>query len=330
MKSSDVVLGIDIGGTYTKFGYVDREGGVKADGSISTDAQNPAKLLVERLASGAKELSAKLGNNFSLVGVGIGAPNANYHRGTIEYPPNLKWPGITYLVKLFQEYYDVPIAITNDANAAALGEGLFGAAKGMKDFIVITLGTGLGSGLVANGELIYGADGFAGELGHTIYDPNGRDCGCGRKGCLEQYASAPGICKTVFELLSKRRVESELRRIVPSELTSKHVFEATLRKDPIAVEAFEMTGEILGFKLADTVAHTSPEAIILFGGLANAGELIFAPTKRSLEAHLQNIFKGKVKILPSALKEGNAAILGAAALIWNELGKMQSATALMK
>jgi glucokinase len=191
----------------------------------------------------------------------------------------------------------------------------------MKDFIVITLGTGVGSGIVAGGDLIYGADGFAGEIGHTIYDPHGRECGCGRRGCLEAYASASGICKTVLELLADRREESELRAIAPQDLTPKIIAGAAGRGDPIAQEAFEVTGRILGLKLADSVAHTSPEAIILFGGIANAGALIFEPTKRYLEANLLNIFKNKVKLLPSGLKEGNTAVLGASALIWNELRK---------
>jgi len=223
------------------------------------------------------------------------------------------------LVDLFHRFHDLPVAVTNDANAAALGELKFGAAKGMKDFIVITLGTGLGSGIVANGQLVYGHDGFAGELGHTVVDPEGRECGCGKSGCLETYASAGGICRTVFELLCERKTGSELRAVAFRDLTAKMISTAARRGDLIALEAFERTGRVLGMKLADAVAHTSPEAIVLFGGLAGAGELIFEPTKRHMEASLLPSFRGKVRLIPSGLREGNAAVLGAAALIWNEL-----------
>jgi glucokinase len=259
------------------------------------------------------------GSGIHIRGIGIGAPNANYYRGTVENPPNLNWKGVVDVSALVRKYYDLPVAVTNDANAAALGEMLYGAAKGMKDFIVITLGTGLGSGIVSRGELVYGADGFAGEIGHTIVDPQGRECGCGQRGHLETYASATGICRTVSELVSLRRTESELRSIAPRDLTSRMIAVAADRGDEIAKEAFEITGRILGMKLADSVAHLSPEAIILFGGLAAAGPLIFDPTKRSLEEHLLPIYRNKVKLLPSGLKEGDTAVLGASALIWNEI-----------
>jgi glucokinase len=233
----------------------------------------------------------------------------------------LSWKFVD-VVALLHRWYSIPIALTNDANAAALGEMLFGAAKGMKDFIVITLGTGLGSGIVANGELIYGHDGFAGEIGHTIVDPNGRQCGCGRRGCLETYASASGIRRTVEELLKMPAPPSELREISLESITSKRIFEAAQRGDKLALEAFELTGRYLGLKLADSVAHTSPEAIILLGGLAAAGDFIFVPTKKYMEEFLLNIFKNKVRLLPSGLPQGNSAILGAAALMWKELLKM--------
>jgi glucokinase len=222
---------------------------------------------------------------------------------------------------MLKRWYKVPVVLTNDANAAALGEMMFGAAKGMKDFIVITLGTGLGSGIVANGNLIYGHDGFAGEIGHTRVYPDGRQCGCGRKGCLERYASATGICITMQEILSNSKVTSELRDIDSDKLTSKNIYDAAKRGDKLALEAFEKTGYYLGLQLADSVAYTSPEAIILFGGLAAAGDLIFKPTKKYLEENLLGIFKNKVKLIPSGLTKGNTAILGAAALIWNELQK---------
>jgi len=319
MAIIDVTLGVDIGGTNTKFGLVDREGKCIAEMSIATNAHEPAENLIGRLHEKAEEMCRPLEGKYKLRGIGIGAPNANYYRGTVENPPNLNWKGVVDVSALARKYYDLPVAVTNDANAAALGEMLYGAAKGMKDFIVITLGTGLGSGIVSRGELVYGADGFAGEIGHTIVDPQGRECGCGQRGHLETYASATGICRTVSELISVRRGESELRSIAPRDLTSRMIAVAADRGDEIAKEAFEITGRILGMKLADSVAHLSPEAIILFGGMAAAGALIFDPTKRSLEEHLLPIYRNKVKLLPSGLKEGDTAVLGASALIWNEI-----------
>jgi glucokinase len=321
MAIIDVTLGVDIGGTNTKFGLVEREGKCIAEMSISTNAHEPAENLIARLHENVGEMCRPLSGKYALRGIGIGAPNANYYRGTIENPPNLSWKGVVDVAALVRKHYDLPVAVTNDANAAALGEMLYGAAKGMKNFVVITLGTGLGSGIVAGGELVYGADGFAGEIGHTTVDPEGRECGCGGRGHLETYASATGICRTVGELLSVRRAESGLRAIPPRDLTSRMIAGAAERGDSIAKEAFEYTGRILGMKLADSVAHLSPEAIILFGGLAAAGALIFGPTKRSLEEYLLPIFRNKVKLLPSGLKEGDAAVLGASALIWNEILK---------
>ena len=318
---TEVTLGIDIGGTNTVFGFVDREGKCVAESFIPTNAWEDAPFLFERLFYSINELLKSISDKYQLIGVGIGAPNANYYKGTVELPPNLKWE-IVNVVELVKRYSPLPAAITNDANAAAIGEMEFGAAKGMKDFIVITLGTGLGSGIVANGSLIYGNDGFAGEIGHTIVDLNGRQCGCGRKGCLETYVSAPGIKRTVFELLASSTKDSILRDFNFRELTAKMISDAALKGDVIALEAFEYTGKILGLKLADVVAHFSPEAIILFGGLANAGELIFRPTQKYMEEYMLNIFKNKVKLIPSGMPEGNSAVLGAAALIWNELEKI--------
>lgn len=320
MPKLDVTLGIDIGGTNTAFGFVDKQGRSIIDSSIPTNSFEPAEKLFDRLSNEIKELYNKIKEEYNFIGIGIGAPNANYYKGTIEYPPNLSW-GYVNVVEIMQQYFDFPTAITNDANAAAIGEYEFGAAKGMKDFIVITLGTGLGSGIVANGELLYGADGFAGEIGHTIFDVNGRKCGCGRYGCLETYASASGIKRTVFELLCNSLTDSLLRDISFNDLTAKMISDAALAGDKIALEAFDYTGKVLGIKLADSVAHFSPEAIILFGGLASAGNLIFEPTKKYLEENLLNIFKNKVKLLPSKLTVGNTAVLGASALIWNEIDK---------
>lgn len=322
MNKTEVTLGIDIGGTNTVFGYVDRLGNCVFESAIPTNSHESADHLFSRLKTAIDDSYSKLNGKYSLIGIGIGAPNANYYKGTVELPPNLNW-GYVNVVEIMKKYYDLPAVITNDANAAAIGEMKFGAAKGMKDFIMITLGTGVGSGIVVNGDLVYGADGFAGEIGHTIYDINGRQCGCGRKGCLETYTSAGGIKRTVFELLADLNDESELRNVTFSDMTAKMICEAARKGDKIALKAFEETGRILGIKLADAIAHTSPEAIILFGGLASSGELIFNPTKKYMEENVLNIFKNKVKLIPSALTEGNAAVLGASALIWNELDKVQ-------
>jgi glucokinase len=318
MSIKDVTLGIDIGGTNTVFGFVDKSGKCIYESSIPTYANEPAPMLIKRLHQEIDKKYKTISGENKLIGIGIGAPNANYFKGTVEQPPNLNW-GVVNILKILKQYYDLPSAITNDANAAAIGEMQFGAAKGMKDFIVITLGTGLGSGIVVNGQIVYGADSFAGEIGHTIVDPCGRECGCGRKGCLETYASASGIRRTVHELIATTNIPSELRDISFNLLTAKDISIAANKGDKMALEAFDYTAKVLGLKLSDTVAHLSPEAIILFGGLALAGDLIFVPTRRYMEAFLLPIFRNKVKIIPSALQGENAAVLGAAALIWNEI-----------
>ena len=316
----EAVLGIDIGGTYTKYGIVDRQGNCLADSFINTDVHHEfddyLKQLCDAISGTMKEIPGKV----ELRGVGIGAPNANYYRGTIEYPPNLSWKGIIPVEEKMKAYFPgIPIVLTNDANAAAIGEMVYGGAKEMKDFIVITLGTGLGSGIVVNGQLVYGHDGFAGELGHVNVKMRGRDCGCGRKGCLETYVSATGIKRTFFRLMAERTTESELRAISFNDLTAKMITDAARKCDPLALEAFEYTGKILGAKLADTVAHTSPEAIFLLGGLANAKELILDPTVRAMEDNLLPIFRKKVKVMLSALSDVNAGVMGASALAWKEL-----------
>jgi glucokinase len=317
MAKLSLALGVDIGGTNTKYGYVDRTGKCLAGASMPTEAQKPADLFFKRLHENSTLLFRNLPDNCDLAGIGIGAPNANFYKATIENPPNLEW-GVVDVRAELAKYYDVPMAVTNDAKAAAIGEMLFGAAKGMKDFIVITLGTGLGSGIVSNGRLIYGADGFAGEVGHTIVDPQGRQCGCGKRGCLETYCSATGLCRTIQELICNTMEFSELRKVSYADLTAQMVSDAALRGDRLALEAFESCGRTLGMKLADSAAHLSPEAIILCGGLASAGDLIFIPARKSLEERLFPAFRDKVKLLPSKL-EGNTAVLGAAALIWNLL-----------
>ncbi|MCA2005536.1 MAG: ROK family protein [Ignavibacterium sp.] len=320
MNKNKLVLGVDVGGTNTVFGLVDKIGNVFLLDSIPTQADKSAENLFSRLFEKFHSLSSDAKEEFDLVGIGIGAPNANYYKGTVENPPNLNW-GFVDIISLIKKFSDVPVALTNDANAAALGEMYYGAAKGMKDFIVITLGTGLGSGIVVNGNLVYGHDGFAGEIGHTIFDPQGRQCGCGRKGCLEAYASAPGIKRTVMELIAKTNLKSRLRSISYENLDAKLITELALNGDELALEAFDFTAKVLGIKLADAVAHTSPEAIILFGGLANAGDLLLVPTKKYLDENVFHVFKNKVKILKSELNEGKSAVLGAAALIWHELSK---------
>jgi len=318
----EVAIGIDIGGTNTAIGIVDREGRCLVESSIPTDTHDNVTLYVADVCKKINEMIANLTDMVQLKGIGIGAPNANYHKGTIENAPNLKWKGIIKFSELFRQHYPtLPVSLTNDANAAAMGEMMYGGAKGMKDFIVITLGTGLGSGVVANGELIYGHDGFAGEIGHTTAIAGGRQCGCGRRGCLETYASATGVKRTIFQILCDSNKPSALRNIPFNEMTSKHIFNEAVKGDELALECFEFTGRILGQKLADSVAHTSPEAIFLFGGMAKSGDLIINPTKKYMDENLLPIFKDKVKILPSGLQNVNAAVLGASALVWNEVDK---------
>jgi len=316
----EISIGIDIGGTNSVIGIVDKHGTVICHDSILTANYKTPELFVEECAALINKLLKSIPEQCGLVGIGIGAPNGNYYKGTIEFAPNLKWKGIIEFVNIFKSHFDVPTFLTNDANAAALGELIYGDAKGMKDFVVVTLGTGLGSGFVINGNLVYGHDGFAGELGHTIVFPEkGRLCGCGRKGCLETYCSATGIVRTVIELMEESDEDSELRSIKKEKITSKLIAEAALRGDALANSAFDYTAKILGMKLADVVAITSPEAIFLFGGLAQSGDLILKPTKEYMEKYMLPIFKNKVKLLHSKLEGTTAAILGASALVWNEV-----------
>jgi glucokinase len=314
----NVVAGVDIGGTNTVFGLVDATGKVLAEGHLKTTDYPVATDFVKALAAGVKKLITGK-KDIKLTGIGIGAPDANYHRGTIEHAPNLAWKGIVPLGDLVKKELNVPVAVTNDANAAAMGEMVFGGAKKMKDFIILTLGTGLGSGIVVDGKMVYGHTGFAGEVGHVIVVPDGRECGCGRKGCLEAYASATGLVKTVSLMISEMRDESSLRDIPPSKLTSKTIAEAAVKGDPIAVKAMEYTAEKLGFGIVNSIVYTSPEAIFLFGGLAQAGEVLFKPVREYLKKHNYVLFRNTVKILPSGIPESNGAVLGAAALILNEL-----------
>lgn len=312
-----LAIGVDIGGTGTKFGIVDRNGNVLFSSEMSTKKHKHVETFIDELYEHLKVLVDKSGGTGRMRGIGVGAPNGNYYTGTVEYAPNLPWKGIIPLAKLIQDKFQLPTVLTNDANAAALGEMMYGAAKGMKDFIMITLGTGVGSGIVANGSLILGHDGFAGELGHTISIPDGRlHPGTGKHGSLEAYASATGLSMTAIEMLSKTKTKSILRGIPKEEIDSKKVYEAASKGDKLAIEIFEFTGRILGIALANFVMFSSPEAVILFGGLTKAGEFILRPTREHMEANLIQVFQNKVKILVSHLKESDAAILGASALAW--------------
>ncbi|MDI9356636.1 MAG: ROK family protein [Chitinophagaceae bacterium] len=313
----EIIIGIDLGGTSTKVGFVKKNGTILFQKSIPTKADKDIHEFLTDLKtlihSGLEEQK-----NLTIIGVGIGAPNANYYKNTIEYAPNLHWGEKVPFGELFKQYFSYKLIMTNDAKAAAIGEMVYGNAKKMKDFIVITLGTGLGSGIVSNGLLVYGHDGFAGEMGHVIVNPEGRLCGCGRRGCLETYVSVTGIKRTVYKLLADYTQKSILREIPFDSLEAETITEAAKDKDFIAMKAFEYTGQMLGLKLADAVTYTSPETIFLFGGLVKAGDLILNPTRESMEKNMFPAYKNKIKILPSGLMDKNAAILGASAIAWKE------------
>lgn len=311
------VVGMDIGGTNTVFGVVDQRGNVLATDSIKTQQYPTIEEYVDAVCDKLLPLIDSQGGVGKIKGMGVGAPNGNYYKGTIEMAANLPWKGIIPLAALFEERLGVPVALTNDANAAAIGEMTYGAARGMKDFIMITLGTGVGSGIVVNGQLLYGHDGFAGELGHVIVRrENGRQCGCGRKGCLETYCSATGVARTAREFLVARSEPSLLREIPAEEIVSKDVYDAAVKGDKLAQEIFEFTGTILGEALADFIAFSSPEAIVLFGGLAKSGDYIMKPIQKAMDETVMKIYKGKTKLLVSELKDADAAVLGASALGW--------------
>jgi len=322
MAGKKIAAGIDIGGTNTVFGLVDREGNILAEESIRTSHYDDPEVFVAALYEKIMLTIRKNDGSTELAGFGIGAPMGNINKGTIEHAAGLPWKGIVPLADLFRKYTVLPVVVTNDANAAAVGEMIYGGARGMKNFVVITLGTGLGSGFVIDGRLVYGHDGFAGEIGHTAIrpGPSNRECGCGRKGCLETYVSATGLKRTLFKIMADSIAPSELRKKSFEELDAEMIHAAALAGDPIARRAFEHTGRMLGFKLADVVAHTNPEAIFLFGGLALAKDLIFEPAREYMEENLLEIYKGKVKLLPSELSTQNAAVLGASSLIWSLMG----------
>jgi glucokinase len=297
---------------------VNHRGEILNTGTILTDDYSDFNQFIDQLYKELKPAIKDIGGEKFIKGIGVGAPNGNYYTGTIDYAPNLQWKGILPIAALISERFEKPCTLTNDANAAAVGEMMYGAARGMHDFIMITLGTGVGSGIIANGQLIYGHDGFAGELGHTVIRPGGRlHWGTGMRGTLETYASATGIAITAKEFLDERIGEKSLLRDIPHEdITSKRVYEAAVKGDKIAKEVFQFTGKILGEALANFIMFSSPEAIILFGGVIKAGNLLLDPVKENMEKNLLPIFQNKVKLLFSELKESDAAILGASALVW--------------
>lgn len=317
--SKPYVLGIDIGGTNTVFGIVDARGQVVASDSIKTRKHNVFADYIAELHDGIARLLRANDAEDKIQGIGIGAPNANYYTGNIDNNVNLPWsaPNLPLAEEVSRSFGGIPVAVTNDANAAAIGEMTYGAARGMRDFIMITLGTGVGSGIVVNGQVVYGHDGFAGELGHVIVKRNnGRICGCGRTGCLEAYASATGVARTAREFLEIRTDPSSMRELDIETITSKDVYDAAVAGDKLAKEVFEYTGKILGDAFADMIAFSSPQAIILFGGLAKSGDLLLKPVREEMEKALMPVFKGKTKIILSELKESDAAVLGASALGW--------------
>lgn len=310
------VVGMDMGGTNTVFGIVDARGNVVSKSAIKTGTHTDVNLYVNDVYTELIKLIDAVGGVDKVKGIGVGAPNGNYYTGNIELAPNLPWKGVVPFAKLMSDKFGIPAALTNDANAAAVGEMTYGAALGMKNFIMITLGTGVGSGIVIDGKVVYGHDGFAGELGHVTVIKNGRKCGCGRLGCLETYASASGVARTAREILETTKKDSLLRNIPIDDITSKDVFDAAVDGDAVAKEIFQFTGEILGESFSNFVPFSAPEAIVLFGGLAKAGDMILNPIVESMEKNQLDLWKGKVKVIFSDLKEADAAVLGASALAW--------------
>lgn len=314
------VIGLDLGGTNSVFGIVDSRGDIKATTAIKTQAYTNVEDYIEASADALQIIIDQVGGIDKIKAMGIGAPNANYYRGTIEYAPNIVWAHecVVPLADMFSKKLGLPVAITNDANAAAIGEMTYGVARGMKNFIVLTLGTGVGSGIVANGQLIYGCDGFAGELGHVIMRrENGRPCGCGRTGCLEAYCSATGVARTAREFLTTTDTPSLLRGMSPEDITSLDVSIAASKGDELAKRVYDFTGGMLGEACADFAAFSSPEAFIFFGGLTKAGDLIMEPIKKSYDKHVLPIYKGKAQFLISGLDGSSAAVLGASAIGWD-------------
>ncbi len=319
-ENKPYVIGLDLGGTNSVFGIVDSRGEIRATTSIKTQGYPTAQEYVDAACDALQIIIDQVGGIETIRAMGIGAPNGNYYNGTIEFAPNLEWGrnGVVPLAQMFADKLGVKVALTNDANAAAIGEMTYGAARGMKNFIEITLGTGVGSGIVVNGQLVYGCDGFAGELGHTIQvKENGRACGCGRLGCLEAYCSATGVARTAREILATTDKPSLLREIDPDKIQSLDVSIAASKGDQVALDIYEFTGKMLGEACADFAAFSSPEAFVFFGGLTKAGSLIMDPIKEAYEKSVLNIFKGKAKFLVSGLDGSSAAVLGASAVGWD-------------
>lgn len=312
------VIGLDMGGTNSVFGVVDARGTIKAQTVIKTRGYKNVEEYVATAVEALQPAIEVVGGIENIKGMGIGAPNANYYTGTIDNAANLEWKGIVPIAKLFSEALGIPVRVTNDANAAAMGEMTYGAARGMKNFIMITLGTGVGSGIVCDGRVVYGSDGFAGELGHVIVDrsPEARQCGCGRKGCLETYTSATGVARTARLVLANSTLESKLRDINPDDITSYDVFVAAEAGDKLALEIFEETGRRLGEACADFAAFSSPEAFIFFGGLTKAGDYLMNPIRKAYDENVLFVYKDKAKLLVSTLNGSEAAVLGASALGW--------------
>ena len=314
------VIGLDLGGTNSVFGIVDSRGDIKATTAIKTQGYgNNVQAYVDAAVDALQIIIDQVGGIEKIKAMGIGAPNGNYYNGTIEFAPNLEWgrDGVVPLAKLFSDKLGIPVALTNDANAAAIGEMTYGVARGMKNFIVITLGTGVGSGIVVNGQLVYGCDGFAGELGHVIVKEDGRDCGCGRKGCLETYCSATGVARSAREFLANSNEPSLLRELDPEKITSYDVSMAAAKGDKIALDIYQFTGQLLGESCANFAAFSSPEAFIFFGGLTKAGDLLMNPIKKAYDDNVLNIYKGKATFLVSSLEGSSAAVLGASAVGWD-------------
>jgi len=312
------VLGLDMGGTNSVLGIVDARGHVIARTSIKTQQYSEINAYVQALWNEAEKIINSVGGIEMFRGIGAGAPNANYYTGNIEFAPNLPWKGVVPFAKLMSDQFGIPCTITNDANAAAMGEMMYGVARGMKNFIMITLGTGVGGGVIIDGKMVYGHDGFAGELGHckVDYSPNARLCGCGQKGCIEAYASATGVARTAKEIITSTDEPTVLRDMDVDQITSYDVFKAAEAGDAVAKRIFDYTGTLLGKKLADFVAFSAPEAIVLFGGLTKSGHWIKDPVEKALNENVMPIWKNKVKVLFSDLKEADAAVLGASALAW--------------
>ncbi len=320
MQKKALTVGVDIGGTNTVVGFVNSYNTYLFETSFPTEAEKGIEDFLERLFKSINFNYNHFADKYNISGIGISAPGVNYLTGVIESAANLNW-GRVVLADKVKKYFDLPVVFLNDANAAALGEQQLGAASGMKNFIVITLGTGVGSGIIVNGQLLYGQDGLAGEVGHSIVELNGRKCRCGKKGCLETYISATGLKRTVFKYLCDLNYESELRKIDYDSLTGERISEAAMKGDLIALKAFDFTADILGRALSNMVSFFNPEAIILYGGLVEAGNLILEPVNRYFENYLLNMYKGKVKVLKSDLQNGKAAVLGACSFVRQEICK---------